>query len=111
MKEESMTRKQALAVFDRIRKEYSRLQITYEFEQWKQNEETRNQINEAERILTQAVFGKPKLHELSSLCECCGNRYAVHFAHEKHKPTSTWCCSPCYEQLKAEQKLEEEVEP
>ncbi len=66
-----------------------------------------DQANEALDVLARAIHGAPKGWQYAHLCDVCCLRYAEHFAREAGNELSTWCCTPCYQHLKAEGKLKE----
>jgi hypothetical protein len=66
-----------------------------------------DQTNEALDVLARIIHGAPKRWQYAHLCDVCYLRYAEHFAREAGKELSTWCCTPCYQQLEAEGKLKE----
>jgi hypothetical protein len=67
------------------------------------------QTEEALDAVAQAIHGEPNTWQYMHLCDLCCLRYSEHFAKEQGKELSTWCCTPCYQQLQAEGRRKKEV--
>ena len=67
------------------------------------------QSEEALLGVARAILGEPNTWQYTHLCDLCCLRYAEHFAKEPGKAHSTWCCTPCYQQLQGEVRFKKEV--
>jgi hypothetical protein len=57
------------------------------------------QTDEALHALARAIHGETKPWQYAHLCDVCCLRYSEHFAKERGKELSTWCCTPCSRRL------------
>jgi hypothetical protein len=103
-----MSRKAALAAMYRMRDAY--LTALFQTHQFDQQEALRTESMQALAILTQLVHGKPQGMQHAFLCDVCLQRRSEHVVYEHGKKISTWCCTPCRNQLQA-QGQGEQVQP
>ncbi len=97
-----MTRKHALALLAQFIWKGTFLTMEYYIlEQATQ----RKMLYDALNILTRAIHGYPTMYHYIILCEVCYERYSQHFVQVQNKALDIWCCTPCLNQLQAEQKL------
>lgn len=106
MSQEKMTRKEALATLHMVYEDWRKIM---KYEQWEQSKSLFNQAYDAFAVLARGILGPSTIEQYSSLCQKCHMHYVERIVQEKGNEVSTWCCATCGEQLKAEQKLEEET--
>jgi hypothetical protein len=99
-----MTRKEALAALHKLCEE-SIDHVPMSVFLSEEHKALRKEVRCAFDVLDRA-FHCRKSGQFSSLCERCYLRYAECIAEEKEKDSITWCCTSCWERLKAEGKLE-----
>jgi hypothetical protein len=81
---------------------------TCAFEEYNQRSQL---VWDAYMQLIPAIYGPRKPGQCPFPCDGCRERYADHFVHEKGTHKTIWGCIPCLNRLRAEGKLEEEVQP
>ena len=105
----NMTPREALVAFYTMREDYLMLFARTEGNQERDTQE-RNDTWTVLEVLTEAVLGPRASHHFPFLCDVCQERYAETSGTEPGKKWSTYCCTPCMQELRTAGKLVEREE-